>query len=121
VIRGAIVSESLKSGAVIEGYELRVTRLSRYDVGEVPDYQPSTWTLIEFEADDEVSDALAQRLKKDLREPGWYANWYSDAEAVVVFAEKVFRYKRGSKAGRKKAQQYARDLGVPEAQLDWDD
>jgi len=121
VIRGAIIAESLKPGTVLEGYDLLVTRWSRYEVGEVPEWQPSVWTLIEFEADEETSDALAQRLCKDLREPGWYANWYSDTQAVVVFPEKVFRYKRGSKAGRTKAQNYGRACGVPEAQLDWDD
>jgi hypothetical protein len=121
LLRGAIVCESLKPGTVLEGYELRITRWSRYQVRDVADWQPPIWTLIEFEADEESSDALAQRLRKALDEPGWYANWYTDSEAVVVFPEKVFRYKRGSAAGRKKAQQYARDCGVPEPQLDWAD
>jgi hypothetical protein len=121
VIRGAIVLESLKAGTVIEGYDLRVTRISRYRVGEPAQWQPSTWTLLEFEAAEDDSDALAQRLCKDLDEPGWYANWYSKTQAIVVFPEKVFRYKRGSRAGRAKAQKYARDCGVPDTQLDWDD
>ncbi len=120
-LRGAIVCESLKPGTVIEGYEMRITRWSRYEIGEPADWQPGVWTLVEFEADEEESDALAQRLSKDLDEPGWYANWYSSSEAVVVFPDKIFRYKRGDARRRKAAQQYARNCGVPEAQLDWDD
>ena len=120
-LRGAIVCESLKPGTTLEGYELRVVRMSRFEVSDNAEYQPSVWTLIEFEASDEDSDALVQRLAKDLASPGWYANWNSETEAVLVFPEKVFRYKRGSKAGRAKAQKYAIDCGVPKTQLDWDD
>jgi hypothetical protein len=39
----------------------------------------------------------------------------------VVFAGKVFRYPRGNSAGRAEAQEYARSMGIPEAQLDWAD
>lgn len=120
-LRGAIICESLKPGTVLEGYELRLTRWSRYDVRDAADWQPSTWTLIEFEASEEDSDALALRLSKDLSSPGWYANWNSAKEAVVVFPDKIFRYKRGDRAGRKLAQEYGRNCGVPEPQLDWDD
>jgi hypothetical protein len=33
----------------------------------------------------------------------------------------VFRYQRGDRSGRARAAQYARTVGVPEAQLDWSD
>ncbi len=121
VVRGAIVCESLKPGTVLEGYELRVTRWSRFEVTDNAEWQPQVWTLVEFEAAAEDSDALAQRLSKDLDSPGWYANWYSEKEAVVVFPEKIFRYKRGDASGRKTAAEYGRHCGVPETQLDWDD
>lgn len=121
VLRGAVVCESLKAGAVLEGYDLELTRLSRYEMAEPAPGQSPVWTLVEFEAPADCSDALAMRLSKDLASPGWYANWYTDDEAVVVFPEKVFRYKRGNRAARKRAQQYALDCGVPPAQLDWDD
>jgi hypothetical protein len=120
-LRGAIVCESLKPGTVLEGYDLRITRWSRYEIAEPAPSQPSVWTLIEFETTEDGSDALAQRLTKDLDSPGWYASWYTDTQAVVVFPERVFRYKRGDKAGRRRAQKYARNCGVPDGQLDWDD
>jgi hypothetical protein len=121
LLRGAIICESLKPGATLEGFDLRITRWSRYEISDPAPWQPSIWTLIEFEADAEGSDALAQRLSKSLDEPGWYANWNTDTEAVVVFPEKIFRYKRGDKKGRAKAQRYGRDCGVPKPQLDWAD
>jgi hypothetical protein len=121
VIRGGIICESLKPGTTLEGFDLRITRWSRYEVSEPAPSQPSVWTLIEFEAPEDESDALAQRLCKDLDSPGWYANWNTQHQAVVVFPERVFRYPRGHKAGRQKARRYGKDCGVPDSQLDWDD
>ena len=120
-LRGAIVCESLKPGTVIEGYRMHITRWSRFEVSDATDVQPDVWTLIEFEASEEDSDALAQRLSKDLRSPGWYANWYDDTQAVVVFPEKIFRYKRGNASAKQAAKTYARHCGIPATQLDWDD
>jgi len=120
-VRGAIICESLKPGTVLEGYQLHVTRWSRFEVSDAAEWQPTTWTLIEFEAAEDESDALGHRLSQDLDSPGWYANLYSESEAVVVFPDRVFRYKRGDRSKRKAAEEYARHCGVPETQLDWDD
>ena len=99
VVRGGIIAESLKPGTVLEGDGMRVIRWSRYDVSGVPDYQPGRWTLIEFEAPEAASARLAEKLADALLEPGWYANWNSDGEAVVVFPGKVIRYRRGEPGG----------------------
>ena len=120
-LRGAIICESLKPGTNLDGYELRITKWRRYEVANPAEWQPSIWTMIEFEAPEDDSDALAIRLSKDLASPGWYANWNTHAQAVVVFPDKIFRYKRGDAAGRKRAQKYGADAGVPEPQLDWTD
>ena len=119
LLRGAIVCESLKPGTVLDGYEMRITKWRRYEVEDPADHQPPVWTLIEFETPIEDSDALAIRLSKDLASPGWYANWNTELDAIVVFPDKIFRYKRSDKAGRKRAQRYGLDAGVPETQLDW--
>jgi hypothetical protein len=118
-LRGAIICESLEPGTVLEGFDMKVVSWRRYEVRDVPDYQPSLWTLIEFDAPVERSDALAEKLSNVLMGPGWYANWNTEDEAVVVFRGKVFRYARGDAAGRAAAQQHGRKAGVPEPQLDW--
>jgi hypothetical protein len=74
-----------------------------------------------FEAPASSSDALASELADSLLSPGWYANWYSDIEATVVFPGKIFRYPRGDRAGREEAKAHSRSVGVPEPQLDWTD
>lgn len=119
VVRGAIVVESLRPGTVLEGDGMLITRWSRYEVSDRPDYQPSVWTLIEFEAPAASSTALAEKLAASLLEPGWYANWSSDDQATVVFPSKVFRYHHGDVAAMEAAKRHARRCGVPESQIDW--
>ena len=120
-MHGAIICESLRPGTTIAIDGMTITRVSRYDVGGVPDYQPPTWTLIEFDAPDEQSHSLADQLQAALLTPGWYANWNTEDEATVVFADAIFRYPRGDPGGRAAAQAHGRERGVPEPQLDWED
>ena len=119
--RGAIICESLKPGTSLEGHGMTIVRLARYEAADTPDWQPPVWTMVEFEAPDDVSDRLAQELAEALRSPGWYANWNTDAEAVVVFPNRIFRYRHGDLAAREEAKEHGRRCGVPEPQLDWTD
>jgi hypothetical protein len=121
VIQGAILAESLRPGTNLAGHGMRIIRCSRYEVNGAAPYQPPVWTAIEFEAPESAAPALADDLAACLLEPGWYANWNSASEATVVFPGKIFRYRRGDLAGRQAAQQYGRQCGVPEPQLDWTD
>jgi hypothetical protein len=61
--------------------------------------------------------ALAEAFAGALAQPGWYVDFRSPSETFVVFPGRVFRYPRGD--GRAHAQAHGRQLGVPEAQLDW--
>jgi hypothetical protein len=49
---------------------------------------------------------------------GWYADFHSDAEATVVFAGRIFRYRRGDDTEHVKVADDARSVGVPKEQLD---
>lgn len=75
-----------------------------------------------FEAEDEVAQELSESLAKSLlAEGGWYADFTVQDEHVVVFADRIFRYAQGDKAGRAAAEAYGRSVGVPDHQLDWGD
>ena len=116
--RGAIVAESLRLGASIEGVNLVVRKLERIEAG-LGD-QPGAWTLVWFEAQDEDRDRLAMALSEGLEATGgWYADFHSDSDVTVVFAGREFRYRRGDATERAKVAEYARSAGVPEQQLDW--
>ena len=123
MITGCLIGESLRVGAPFQPGRLRVRKVARVDVSAsaVPS-QPSTWTFIDFEGDDDDADALAQALAECLQaEGGWYANLRAGQEQVVVFANKIFRYQAGDEAGRAEAVAYGRSVGVPDHQLDWGD
>ena len=119
---GAIVCESLRPGCSIEGIDLRVVRLARYDITEPAPGQPSRWTLLEFDADASIASQLAETLSRELlEEGGWYANFSTPDEVFVIYAGKLFHYARddASADGRREAEAYGRAHGVPEPQLDW--
>lgn len=123
MVKGTLLAESLKIGAELDVAGLRLTRVSRRDVSaSVSPVQPPIWTFLEFEADDDAAGPLADALARVLlADGGWYADFGTSADHVVVFAGRVFRYRRGDQRGRGEAMDYGRTMGVPEHQLDWPD
>jgi hypothetical protein len=82
--------------------------------------QPETWTLIESEVRDEDANRLADSPERSLRQTGgWYCDFRSADETLIVFADRTIRYPRGDPSGRAAAVDYGRSVEVPEAQLDW--
>jgi hypothetical protein len=123
MVKGTLLAESLKIGAELSVPGLRLTGVSRRDVSaSVSAAQPPVWTFLEFEADDTAASPLAEALARSLlADGGWYADFRAADDHVVVFAGKVFRYRRGHRPGRAEAMEYGRAMGVPEHQLDWPD
>jgi hypothetical protein len=119
MIKGTLIAESLQVGATLADVSLVVRGVRRYDVGDVPAYQPSVWTALEFDVADGDGEVLARAFASVIAEPGWYVNFSSDSETFVVYHGRVFRYPRGDAAGRAEAQAHGRAAGVPESQLDW--
>jgi len=121
MINGYVLGESLRPGAEFAPPGLRVRAVRRLDVSEsAREGQPPLWTLVEWEADDGVSAPIADALAAVLEpEHGWYADFTAGDERFVVFAGKVFRYRRGDLRCRAEAIAYGRSVGTPEHQLDW--
>jgi hypothetical protein len=141
MLTGRLLAESLRVGSDLAVTDLRVVRLGRHDVSSstLPDAepdnadlgapgagatedQPKIWTFLDFEAPDERADVLAQALADALETTtGWWADFIVGDDHVVVFANRVFRYRLGNKAGREEAVSWGRSVGTPEHQLDWGD
>jgi hypothetical protein len=121
MLRGRLIAESLRAGTDLSLEGVRLTRISRQDVsGSAAAGQPPVWTLVDIEAPDDCADALARSLSRSLlADGGWYADFTVGGEHVVVFAGRVFRYRRGDRAGHEAAVAHGRSVGVPEHQLDW--
>jgi hypothetical protein len=123
VITGYVIAESLRPSTEFALPGLRLRKIARTRAPEsATGRQPTTWTFTEYEyeADDPttLADALAAALSPD---GGWYTDFTAGDERVVVYADKVFRYRRGDATGRAEAVAYGRTVGVPEHQLDWDE
>jgi hypothetical protein len=120
-ISGYVIGESLRPGAVFQPHGLRLRNVTRLDVSESASAaQPGLWTLVEWDTDGDDVSGLAEALSEALEpDNGWYADFTAGEERVVVFAGKVFRYRRGDAAGRAEAIAYGRSVGTPEHQLDW--
>jgi hypothetical protein len=119
--RGVLLGESLRLSIVLDGPDLSVRRIWRSDSGDPNAGQPSRWTFIEFEVAGALADDLATALRLVLNATGgWYCSFGSDDEMVVVFAGRSFRYARSDHQARHDVEIYARSVGVPEAQLDWE-
>ena len=119
VISGGLIAESLRIGGTIEGVTLTV-KIFRIEAGVAESGQPVEWTFICFEAPDEDAERFTEALSDALAEPlGWYCDFRSADETFVVFAGRVFRYRRGDVTARREVEAYARSRGVPESQLDW--
>ena len=120
MLTGTLIAESLRVGATLSDLTLSVSALSRVAPDNTAPSQPSEWTLLEFTAPDETAADLARAFAAALlAEGGWYADFRSDAETFVIYADRVFRYPRGDQAAREEAIAYGRGAGVPEPQLDW--
>jgi hypothetical protein len=121
VLVGTLLAESLRVGAVLEVAGLTLVRVQRRDVSDsATPGQPSVWTFIDFTAGDELADQLADALSRSLLvEGGWYASFTLGDEHAVVFAGRVFRHRRGDRVRRAEIEQYAREVGVPQHQMDW--
>jgi hypothetical protein len=118
---GILLGESLRPDAAVDLTDVDVTRVWRANAGDAAAGQPLSWTFIEFEIDASRAASLISRLASCLAaEGGWYASFASADEIVVVFADRSFRYRRGDAAARDEVEVYARSVGVPEAQLDWE-
>jgi len=121
MLRGRLLTESLRIGAELAVPDLVVRRLGRVDVSSSASAtQPKVWTFLDFEAPDERAGELAATLASALlTDDGWYANFEVGDQDVVIFAGKVFRYAKGDTAARQEARAYGLAAGTPEHQLDW--
>ncbi len=114
---GILLKESLKDTKVLT--QLQVTQTEIWQVENATGSQPSTWTALTFEADDQQAEMLADRLSQSLHPEGWYINASTASDVYVIFPGKVFKYLIGDRARREEAKEHGRTLGIPESQLDW--
>ena len=115
---------------------LALTRVGRHDVsssttsgvdveqrpspGGAVNSQPKIWTFIDFQAPDDMADAVADALAHILApDDGWWADFVVGDVHFVVFADRVFQYRIGDLDARNQVVAYGIRAGTPRHQLDW--
>jgi len=112
---GLLLKESLKDMGVLD--LVKITKEEKWNVNNTVDFQPKVWNAVEFEGEGKIEE-IAEKMSKAMN-PRWYLNISTDKEEFVVFLNKVFSYSKEDEEGKKKAQEYARSLGIPKSQVDW--
>lgn len=120
--RAYIIGESMRVGSSLTDLKATLVSVDRHSVSNAAPNQPTVWTVVTFETSLEPGE-LAARFSKilDDRPALWYTHFRAGEELFVVFPGRLFRYPVGDKAGKTQAQEYARSIGVPGRQVDWDE
>lgn len=113
-----LLQESLANLSFLD--QLNLTRVERWEPGEADAPGPPVWTATYFEGDEAHADEVAAVVSKAMVDSYWFANIHCRQDEIVIFADKVFRYRRGNVTARKAPEDHARSKGVPEHQLDWE-
>lgn len=122
MIRAYIIGESMRPGTSLADLNATMVSVDRHKVSNAAPNQPKVWTTVTFETTLEP-DKLASRFSEILDDQPtvWYTHFRAGEEMFVVFPGKVLRYRAGDTAGKTHAQEYARSIGVPGRQIDWDE
>jgi hypothetical protein len=115
---GLLLKESLQDERVLDLIE--VIKTETWHIDNTADFQPNIWTALTFEGDENQADTIAEKMSQSLK-PRWYINISTEKHAYVIFLGKVFKYPKGDQLKRAEAENYARSLGIPESQIDWDE
>lgn len=120
--RAYIIGESMRPGTSLADLDATLIRVDRHTVSSPAPNQPKVWTVVTFETTLD-SDNLAAKFSEILDDDPslWYTHFRDGQEMFVVFPHKILRYRVGDKGGRTHAQEYARSIGVPGRQVDWDE
>jgi len=116
MLKGLLLKESLSELSLLDS--LQITKTEIWQVSNAVAWQPTTWTAVSFEADNDQADELAERMSQALK-PMWYINGSTEDMVYVIFPERVFKYRKGDLEQRSAAREFGRMIGVPESQLDW--
>lgn len=115
---GLLLQECLADRAVLD--RLNVTKVETWKVGDAGLPGPPVWTATHFEGDEPDADKTAEAISAAMVNSYWYANIHCSKDEIVIFADRVFRYPRGDAEARRAPEEYARSIGVPEHQIDWE-
>jgi hypothetical protein len=82
----------------------------------------STWTFLTVAVPGDMAQAIAEELSGSIdgaHAGSWYADFKNATHHYVIFRERVFFIDRSSSSQYEEANAYARQIGIPESQIDF--
>ena len=113
MFRGTIIKESLSDELILDLIVIEKVEIRKTENHAVN--QPKYWTAISFNVN---SEEFTNELSKALKEE-WYVDLGNNIEKIIVFKNKVIKYKLGDLTGKQQAIDHCKKIGVPESQMDW--
>ena len=106
--KGVIIEESLKSNLIINEFKVLGLSITKED-------DPSDrWHMYAVEGSEEIIQKLPSVIKTK-----WYAHFWSGADLIVVFSNKIFSFRNDDQESRDEAVKYGMLMGIPKEQLDF--
>jgi len=96
---GVIAKQSLKDVSVLD--LLDVLRERQRELGV-----SGMWTIMDVSINYDVMDKVVKKLKKGLRK-GWYSYFWRGNRLIIVFKDKSFNIKKGSKKSLNRVKNWA--------------
>lgn len=112
---GVLIKESIAEDAIIDF--LHVHKVELWNTGGKPKY----WTALYFTS--EKRDLPEQFSRVLISAPAQDGNWFVDMkegnEKYIIFKDKILKYRIGNQAEKALVCAQCRELGIPDAQMDW--
>lgn len=120
--RAYIICEGLRPDSSLADLKASLVKVERHTPSNAAPNQPKVWTTVTFESSIEPT-RLAEKFSEVLtdRPSAWYTHFRAADEMFVIFPHRIFRYRVGDLSERTQVQDYARSVGVPPSQVDWDE
>ena len=118
--QGIIIEESLTDTSVLDDINIVSTKVEPVTEKHKTPWVKQ-WTLHTVEIPEEKAAAVADKISKALdKEHDWYADFKTETEHYVVYADKVFHIiDRTDKKQYDEATAYGISIGIPDYQVDF--
>lgn len=106
---GCIIKESINDENIFD--LVKVDHAELWRTSDTPKY----WTAVFFSSNvPDFPDRLSGVLTGN-----WYVDMKVGDEKILVFKDRVMRYRIGDEQGKRCILDYCAAIGIPESQMDW--
>ncbi len=107
--KGVIIEQSLSEKTILE--KVKIVKIRK----TIDKITKKNWTLYDVKVEDYKLKEVVELGKKTIKQSWWMA-FKTEEDAVIIFKDKAFRFKRSEIEKQKEIRDYSISVGVPEKQ-----